>query len=79
MKHLLLILAMVFSLMAAVNINKADKAELMSIKGIGEKKAIAILDYRKKNGNFKSIDDLAKVKGLGEKSVKKISKEITVK
>jgi competence protein ComEA len=70
---------MVFSLMAAVNINKADKAELMSIKGIGEKKAIAILDYRKKNGNFKSIDDLAKVKGLGEKSVKKISKEITVK
>jgi len=79
MKHLLLIMAMVFSLMAAVNINKADKAELMSVKGIGEKKAIAIIDYRKKHGKFKSVNELVKVKGLGEKSVKKFSKEITVK
>lgn len=70
---------MVFSLMAAVNINKADKAELMSVKGIGEKKAVAIIDYRKKHGKFKSVNDLVKVKGLGEKSVKKFSKEITVK
>ncbi|MEA1920607.1 MAG: helix-hairpin-helix domain-containing protein [Campylobacterota bacterium] len=79
MKHLLLILAMVISLMATVNINKANKAELMSVKGIGDKKATAIIDYRKKHGKFKSINDLTNVKGLGEKSVKKFSKEITVK
>jgi competence protein ComEA len=64
---------------AAVNINKANKAELMSVKGIGEKKATAIIDYRKKHGKFKKITDLTKVKGLGEKSVKKFSKEISVK
>ncbi|MEA3521893.1 MAG: helix-hairpin-helix domain-containing protein [Campylobacterota bacterium] len=79
MKHILLIMAMVFSLMAAVNINKATKAELMSIKGIGDKKATAIIDYRKKHGKFKNINDLTQVKGLGDKSVRKISKEITVK
>lgn len=79
MKHLLLIMVMVLSLIAAVNINKADKAELMSVKGIGEKKATAIIDYRKEHGKFKSINDLSKVKGLGEKSVKKFSKEISVK
>jgi len=72
-------MAMVFSLMAAVNINKADKAELMSVKGIGEKKAAAIIDYRKKHGKFKNMNDLTNVKGLGAKSVKKFSKEITVK
>ena len=48
-----------------ININTADKELLMSIKGIGEKRAEAIIAYRDKNGPFKSIDQLADVKGVG--------------
>jgi competence protein ComEA len=72
-------MALVLSLMASVNINKASKSELMSVKGIGEKKAIAIVDYRKKHGKFKSVHELENVKGFGKKSVKKLSKELSVK
>ncbi|MCE3243311.1 MAG: competence protein ComEA helix-hairpin-helix repeat protein [Deltaproteobacteria bacterium] len=69
MGKLLLAFAMWFALsglaMAAVNINTATKEELTSIKGIGEKRAQDIIDYRTKNGNFKSVDDLEKVPGIG--------------
>ena len=69
MGKLLLAFAMWFALsgvaMAAVNINTATKEELTSIKGIGEKRAQDIIDYRTKNGNFKSMDDLEKVPGIG--------------
>ena len=47
-----------------VNINKASVKELMKIKGINASKAKAIVAYRKKHGNFKSLDDLSKVKGF---------------
>ena len=47
---------------AKVNINSADEAELMSVKGIGKAKAKAIVEYRQKNGPFKSVDDLTKIK-----------------
>ena len=50
----------------AVNINTADIAELTRLKGIGEKKAEAIIAWRKENGNFKAVDDLLEVKGIGE-------------
>jgi competence protein ComEA len=67
MRKLLLAFAMWFALsglaMAAVNINTATKEELTSIKGIGEKRAQDIIDYRIKNENFKSVDDLEKVTG----------------
>jgi len=56
---------------AAVDINKADKAELMSINGIGEAKANAILEYRKVNNCFSSIDELKEVKGFGDKFLEK--------
>jgi len=46
---------------AAVNINTASKEELTSLKGVGDKRAQEIIDYRKKNGDFKSVDDLEKV------------------
>ncbi|MFV0435817.1 MAG: ComEA family DNA-binding protein [Desulfopila sp.] len=55
-----------------VNINTADLAILCTLPGVGEKTAAAILDYRKENGNFASIDDLARVKGIGEKKLDKI-------
>ena|SRR3989338_7843139 len=50
-----------------VNINIADVKTLMTIKGVGQKRAQAIIDYRTQNGPFKSVDDLAKVKGVGAK------------
>ena len=49
-----------------ININTADKELLMTIKGVGEKRAEAIIAYRKQNGPFKSVDQLAKIKGLGQ-------------
>jgi competence protein ComEA len=62
-----------------VNINTADEATLQSLKGIGEKKAKAIIDYRQKNGPFKTVDDLGKVKGIGAKRLGKLKEQITVK
>jgi len=55
-----------------ININKADAVTLQKMKGLGPKKAKSIVAYREANGNFKSVDDLAKVKGIGEKSLKRI-------
>ena len=56
----------------AVNINTADKTTLMTeIKGIGEKRAEAIISYRDQHGPFKSVDDLANVKGVGESIIDK--------
>ena len=63
-----------------VNINTADAQSLSkNIKGIGIKKAQAIIAYREKNGVFKKIEDLKKVKGIGNKLLEKNSDSITVK
>lgn len=56
---------------SAVNINTADKALLIQIPGIGPVTADAIIQYRKDNGQFKSLDELTKVKGIGDKSLAK--------
>ena len=66
---LISLLLMPFTAIAAsiVDINRANEATMIeNWKGIGETKARAIVAYRKKNGPFKSIDDLANVKGIGE-------------
>lgn len=63
---------------AAINLNTASKEELESVKGIGPKKAEAILEYRKKNGPFKTVDDLNQVSGFGDKSVANMRTELTV-
>lgn len=53
-----------------MNVNSASAKQLAeSLPGVGDKKAQAIVDYRKKNGKFKSAADLEKVPGLGQKSV----------
>lgn len=55
---------------APVNINKADAKTLAkNIKGVGPAKAQAIVIYRRDNGPFKSVRDLAKVKGIGERLI----------
>ncbi len=53
-----------------VNVNTAD-AETISaeLQGVGISKALAIVDYRKTHGPFKSVDDLTLVKGIGERTV----------
>ena len=82
MKKLLLALALWFAFagaaMAAVNINTATKEELTSLKGIGDKRAQEIIDYRKKNGDFKSVDDLEKVPGIGPGIMKQIRSQVSV-
>ncbi len=63
---------------AAVDLNKADVAALTSLPGIGEAKAKAIVEYREKNGPFKSVQDLDKVKGIGPKMMEKLKDQVTV-
>lgn len=64
--------------MAAVNINSATKEQLESLNGIGPVKAQAIIDYRKKNGAFKSLEDVKKVDGIGDATFDKIRKDIAL-
>ncbi len=62
-----------------VNINTADATALAEgLNGVGIKKAQAIVDYRKKNGAFKSINDLANVKGMSDKLIEKNKDVITL-
>ena len=61
-----------------ININTATKEQLMTLNGIGEVKAAAIIDYRRENGKFKSIEELDNVKGIGPKIIEKIRAYITV-
>lgn len=51
-----------------VNINTADAAQLQKLNGIGEKKAQQIISYRQKNGQFKAVDELKQVSGIGDKT-----------
>lgn len=55
-----------------IDINKATESEWISIKGVGPKKAKAILEYKTLIGGFKSIDDLLGVRGIGEKALAKM-------
>lgn len=61
-----------------VNINKASQEELDNLPGIGPSTASKILEYRKQNGNFKNIEDIKEVSGIGEAKFEKIKEMITV-
>ncbi|BCO07704.1 hypothetical protein GF1_00800 [Desulfolithobacter dissulfuricans] len=75
---LVLLLFLATAAFAKVNINSADAKELATLPGIGKAKAEAIIRYRQEKGNFKTIEDLIKVKGIGKKIIKKIEDEVTV-
>ncbi|AQQ59917.1 DNA-binding protein [Helicobacter bilis] len=78
MKRFLLLFVMLSGfLFAAVNINTASQKELMTLNGIGEAKAKAIVEYRTKN-RFKKIEDIMQVKGIGQAIFDKIKKDIVV-
>ena len=61
-----------------ININAASKEELTTLSGIGDAKAQAIIEYRKTNGNFKAIEDILNVNGIGDAIFTKIKDYITV-
>lgn len=79
MKKLLLALAFLVSFaFGAVNLNTATKKELMTLDGIGNKKAEEIIKYREKTP-FKKPEDLKNIKGIGDKLFDKIKNNIEVK
>ena len=61
-----------------VNINTANKETLSTLNGIGPVTAERIIEYREKVGPFKSIEEITKVKGIGEKTFLKIKDSIVV-
>lgn len=57
-----------------VNVNTATVSELMTLKGLGVKKATAIVQYRKDHGDFKDLQALTSVKGVGVKTLARLEK-----
>ncbi|GAA4364547.1 ComEA family DNA-binding protein [Kangiella marina] len=65
--------------LSKVNINTASSSQLAAtLKGVGLKKAQAIIDYRNKFGPFKSVDELTAVKGIGSKTLQKNRAKISI-
>lgn len=63
---------------AAVNLNTATKDELIALPGIGPAKAQAIVDYRNQHGPFRAVEEVRRVKGIGEKLFLQIKPELTI-
>ena len=79
MKKILAILALGSSLLfGAINLQTASKEELMSIKGIGEKKAEQIIEYRKTN-KISNPEDLKNIKGFGDSVVGNVKNDVKAK
>jgi comEA protein len=63
---------------APLNLNTASQSQFETLPGIGPAVAARIVEYRQKNGNFKKVEELMNVKGIGEKSFLKIKALITI-
>ncbi len=74
--QLLIIVLLALPVWAQVDINTATQSELESLPGIGPTKARAILEYRRQHGPFQSVDELAKVKGIGPATVERLRSEV---
>jgi len=80
MVKILTILFLFFSLtFGTVNINRANLAQLQTLYGIGPTKAQEILKYRKAHGEFKSVDELVNVKGIGPKTLQKLKSHVSIR
>ncbi|UJF24669.1 helix-hairpin-helix domain-containing protein [Suttonella sp. R2A3] len=79
-KLLILFVALLLSAasLAKVNINTANVDELSALSGIGEAKAMAIIDYREANGDFSAVDELVNVKGIGQGTLDKLKDDLSV-
>ncbi|WP_071058567.1 DUF655 domain-containing protein [Pelistega sp. MC2] len=79
MNKIMIVLIAFFSFIQmsfAININQANKEELLELKGVGEKTATLIVEERQKNGAFISIEDVGRrIKGLGKKKLDKLVKQ----
>ena len=62
-----------------VNVNVASAEELQLLPGIGESRAQAILELRKQKGGFRSVEELAEVKGIGSVALERLRPYVTVK
>lgn len=75
---MLMVLAMPAQADDRININTATVEQLQSVKGIGPKTAAAIVEYRETHGGFGDVDELIKVRGIGEKKLAKFREVLTV-
>ena len=75
---LLIVLFSVTMAFAKVNINTATADGLAGLAGVGKDKAEAIVAYRTANGQFKAVEDLTKVNGIGDKTLEKLKADITI-
>ena len=71
-------LASLAAFAAQVNLNTASAAQLEALNGVGAAKAEAIVAYRTEHGGFKTVDERANVKGIGDKTVAKNRDQMTV-
>lgn len=80
MVKIITMLLLFFSLaFGAININKANSAQLQNLNGIGPTKAQEIIKYRKAHGGFKSVDELVNVKGIGPMTMKKLKAQVSIR
>ncbi|HMM47572.1 MAG TPA: helix-hairpin-helix domain-containing protein [Thiobacillaceae bacterium] len=78
-KSLLVLASLIaFPVLAAVNINTASQSELEAVRGLGPTKAKAIIEYRETHGDFKNVDELDHVKGIGKATIDKMRDDVTV-
>jgi competence protein ComEA len=61
-----------------LDVNTATAEQLTTLKGVGPAKARAIVEHRDKNGQFKSVDDLKLVQGIGDKMLEQLRPQVTV-
>lgn len=80
MRHLICVLLLCFAspfALAALDLNTATEAELDALPAVGPSRARAIIEYRRIHGDFASVDDLGKVKGIGDKTLAELKPLLT--